>query len=133
MKLTYSFDKYLIVINDLLTKEAFLELAGAGKGYSQSLFIRIYDCIFSELVNVEEEYNKYYSIEYENLWLFLFKKYNIKIENIEEIREEKGRNSRNTLFRKENSHLWLEYFMFSEAMYERIINILLMETHKNEN
>lgn len=133
MKLTYSYDKYLIIINNKITRKMFLDASGAGKGFSFNFFNKIYNCIFSEKINVEEEYEKYYSIEFENIWQYLFKKYNISDENINVIKELKKQDTNNTIYKKENSNLWLEHFIFSESMYEKIINLLLMRKTTNEN
>lgn len=130
MKLEYKTDKYLITISNLISEDIFLNLCGAGKGFSKTLFKRIYDCIFLEIIDIEEEFEKYYSIEYNSLWQFLLKKYNIKIEDIIQLKEIKACNPNIIIYKKQNSHLWLEQLIFSDSMFEKIMNILLMKETK---
>src|SRR5271169_2297798 len=94
MKYQYSYSKSLFVINRLLTKDIFLEKAGIEQGkYAEQMFTRIYDCIFSELINIEDQYQKYYKIEYSSLAVFLYQKYCIEQILINEIMDLKAQNN----------------------------------------
>lgn len=129
MKLGYDFYRSLILINKNLTKEIFIEKVGASKGYSLDMFSRMYDSLTSELIDLEREYSKYYSFEYTTFESFLYKKYNLKTEDIKELITAKKENPDCKLYRKhEGSYgsYGLDTFAFSETMYERIINIIML-------
>jgi hypothetical protein len=70
MKLAYDFYKSLLLVNKKLTKEIFLAKTGALDGYSLNMFSRMYDSITSELIDVEREFEKYYSFEYKSFEQF---------------------------------------------------------------
>ena len=130
MKLAYDFYKSLLLINRNLNKDIFLEKAGVKYGYSLDIFFRMYDCIFSELIDLDKEYEKYYAFEYRSLELFLYKKYNLKLQYIEELMEERKNNPECLLYRKDDNSYGdygLAQFAFSESMYERINDILMLK------
>lgn len=134
MKLAYDFYKSLLLINKNLTKEIFLEKSGAQSGYSLNMFSRMYDSVTSELINMDLEYEKFYSFEYENIEQFLYRKYNIKVEYIDELMQFRKDNPDCILYRKDDASYGdyqIPQFMFSEPMYDRIIDILtLIKTSK---
>ncbi len=72
MKIAYDFYKSILLINKNLTKEIFIAKAGANAGYAYNMFSRIYDSIESELINLDIEYNKYYSFDHSTLEHFLY-------------------------------------------------------------
>ncbi|MEC4086234.1 hypothetical protein [Myroides odoratimimus] len=127
MVLAYDFYKSFWILNPNLTKEYFLIKVGARDGYAKNMFSRIYDCIFSELIDVEEEYEKYYSFEYESFAYYLYKKYNLKVEDIEELIHQINTFPNCRIYRKDD-HSYGDYkvpqFITSEIMYDRIIKIL---------
>ena len=53
MKLSYDFGKSLLLLNSRLTKDIFLEKSGAKNGYSITLFSKMFDSIFSGLIDLE--------------------------------------------------------------------------------
>ena len=59
MVLAYDFYKAFWLLNPKLSKDNFLKIVGAEKGYSLNMFTRIYNSIYSELIDVENEYEKY--------------------------------------------------------------------------
>ena len=85
MKISYDFFKSLLLINKRLTKKIFISKTEAKKGYSLAMFSKMYDCIFSELINLDREFKKYYSFEYNSIENFLRKKYNIKEKQLLEL------------------------------------------------
>lgn len=89
MKLTYDYSKSLLMINKNLTKEIFIQKTGARDGYSLNMFSRMYDSITSELIDIEKEFDKYYSFEYNSFEQFLYKKYNLKSKHIKDLLKEK--------------------------------------------
>lgn len=136
MKLAYDFYKSLLLINKNLTKEIFLEKSGAQSGYSLNMFSRMYDSVTSELINMDLEYEKFYSFEYENIEQFLYRKYNIKVEYIDELMQFRKDNPDCILYRKDDASYGdyqIPQFMFSEPMYDRIIDILTLKKQANEN
>ncbi|MCU0349765.1 MAG: hypothetical protein MUF43_02895 [Flavobacterium sp.] len=136
MKLAYDFYKSLLLMNKNLTKENFLEKSGSQSGYSLNMFSRMYDSVSSELINVDLEYEKFYAFEYENIEQFLYRKYNIREKYIEELMKFRKDNPDCILYRKDD-HSYGDYgipqFMFSESMYDRIIEILTLKKQTNED
>jgi len=136
MKLAYDYYKSLLLINKNLTKEIFLEKSGAQSGYSLNMFSRMYDSVTSELINVDLEYKKFYSFEYESIEQFLYRKYNIRGEYIDELMQFRKDNPDCILYRKDDNSYGdygIPQFMFSESMYDRIIEILTLKKQTNED
>lgn len=130
MKFNYDFYESLLLINSNLTKDIFLEKAGAQDRYSKDMFSRMFDSIFSELISVEEEYSKYYSFEYKSFEQFLYKKYNLDVEEIEKIMKLKKELPNCILYRKEEfsyGEYGIMQFAFSDTMYERVCDILQLK------
>lgn len=136
MRLAYDYYKSLMLINNKLTKEIFLKMAGAKEGYSLAMFSRMYDSITSELINVDLEFEKYYSFEYESLEQFLYKKYNIRADYINELMKERKFNPECGLYRTDD-HSYGDYgiaqFTFSDIMFERVMNLLMLKNQSHEN
>lgn len=134
MKLTYDYDKSLFLINRNLTKEIFIKESGVNDGYSHSMFSRMHDSIFSELIDLDKEFEKYYSFEYISMNEFLWRKYNLKSKHIDELNEVRRKNPDCILYRKDD-YSYGDYgiiqFAFSETMYNRIFKILMLK--KNED
>lgn len=130
MKLAYDFYKSLILVNKNLTKEIFLEKTGAKSGYSWDMFCRMYDNITSELIDMEREYEKYYSFEYKTFECFLFRKLNLKYEDLVLLMKEKQENPDCIIYRKEDGSYGdhgIDTFTFSDALYDRITNIIMLK------
>ncbi len=131
MKLAYDFYKSFLLINKNLTKNIFIEKTGAKSGYSLNMFSRMYDSITSELIDVEWEYKKFYSFEYKTLEQYLYRKYNIKEEYIIELMEVRRSNPDCVLYRMDELSYGgngdLNTFAFSETMFERISEILMLK------
>lgn len=126
----------LFLINKNLTKEIFFNRTGSLSGYSLYTFSRMYDSLTSELISVDREYEEYYSFEYESLEQFLYKKYNLREKDIEVLLEERKKNPDCILYRKDDNSYGdygLSQFSYSDPMYERIMNILTLKTHQDEN
>ena len=78
--------RYIAIIDRRSSKSAFLKAAKAHPGsYAQELMERIYDCLMPHALDVQEEYRKYYAIEYPSLEVFLYWKYNITRSTINRI------------------------------------------------
>lgn len=131
MKIAYDSYMSILLINKNLTKEIFIEKAGASSGYAYNMFSRIYDSIESELINLDFEYDKYYSFEYNSLESFLYRKYNLNEDDIIMLMEERKKYPDCILYRKDElsygGNGQLTTFAFSEDMYDRIMNILLLK------
>ena len=133
MKLSYDYNKSLLLINKELTKEIFIEKTGVGDGYSLRMFSKMYDSITSQLIDVEEEYKKFYSFEYDSIQKFLLIKYNLREEHVKVIMEERKYNPDYILYRKEEysyGDYGIAQFAFSDTMYDRIMEILTLKTLK---
>ncbi|MCC5613195.1 hypothetical protein LC612_42585 [Nostoc sp. CHAB 5834] len=133
MKLAYDFYKSLLLINKNLNKEIFIRRIGVKDGYSLRMFSRMYDSVTSELIDVDEEYKKYYSFEYESIEHFLYRKLNLRQDHIEELMNERKDNPDCTLYRKDDNSYGdygISRFAFSDTMYERIMEILMLKNEK---
>lgn len=130
MVLAYDFYKAFWLLNSKLSKEIFLEIVGAKKGYSLNMFTRIHNSIYSELIDVENEYEKYYSFEYETFEIYLFKKYNLETKAIKKLIKKKNKYPHCRIYRKDD-HSYGDYnipqFITSETMYKRITKLLKQE------
>lgn len=130
MKLSYDFGDSLLLLNRNLTKVIFLEKAKVKSSYSLNLFSKMFDSIFSELIDVENEFKKYYSFEYESIENYLYKKYNLKSDQISRLMEERKSNPDCGLYRKDDysyGDYGLSQFAFSDTMYDRVMNILTLK------
>ena len=134
MVLAYDFYKSFWLINPQLTEEKFLEIVGAKSGYSLDMFSRIYQSIFSELIDVEKEYEKYYSYEYETFVAYLYKKYNLEVDAIDRLLKLRDEYPDSRVFRKED-HSYGDYqipnFLEADQMRDKIFEILNMK-HENK-
>lgn len=130
MKLGYEYDESFLLIHKNLTKEVFLEKAGVSSGFSYEMFSHMYDSITSELINMDKEYHEYYSFEYLSLEAFLYKKFNLKPKSINKLIKAREKNPECILYRKDDyayGDYGLTQFTFSETMYKRIIELLLLK------
>ena len=91
---------FMFLIHQDMNKDKFLEVAGAKKGHSQELFGRMYDALRSENINVIEEYEIFYSLEYDNLGSYLYRKWNMSYEMVESITRQLKENPQLLLFRR---------------------------------
>jgi hypothetical protein len=94
------------------------------------MFSRMYDSVTSELINVDEEYEKFYSFEYASIEHFLYRKYNLRTEHIEKLMKERKNNPDCVLYRKDDNSYGdygIAQFTFSDAMGDRIIEILMLK------
>lgn len=129
MRFEYDWSTAFILINRKITKEGFIEKTGVKHGYSFQMFSRMFDAIFSELIDLEQEFDKYYAVEYDSIGHMLYKKYNLTTENIEHILKAKNDNPSCILYRTNDGFSFGDYgiiqFAFSDPMYDRITDLLL--------
>lgn len=129
MRYDTSFCITLFLANKDLTEQEFVRRCGAKDGYALEEFKRIYGIFFSEAENISLVYRNYYNMEYQSIYEFLYFKYCIPADMIDEFRKEMDDNI--------NLQLWkvnqLSYggfdnqFVFSDEFYDRFDNILKME------
>ena len=130
------FGHFFIVIDKNINKDIFISKVKVNVGtYAEDLFSRIYDSIFSELINLEEEFEKYYSIEYNSIQQFLFRKFCIPTDIIEEFFLLKSQKKSYCIFYKNEKDSYGDYsiirYAFSEEMYDKIMNVLLLKDYEN--
>ncbi len=128
MVLFYESYKIMVLIHPDLTEKNFLKKTGAKDGYAKKMFTEMYQSIISERIDVIAEYKKFYSVEYGTLEEYLYKKYNLEVESIEELMEALEENKECRLYRKDQNSYgnWeISTFMNSETMFDRITEILL--------
>jgi hypothetical protein len=79
-------DRYIAIINRRCDRSAFLKVAQTTPGsYAEELMGRIYDCLIPYAIDVKEEHQKYYSIEYTDFGAFLYWKYSLDTSVIADI------------------------------------------------
>lgn len=126
----YDAYEFMFLIHQDMSKDKFLVAAGAKQGHSKELFGRMYDALRSENINVIEEYENFYSLEYNNLASYLYRKWNMRYEMVEDIIKQITENPQLQLFRRvERSYQGsgLRNFMSEDPMIDRIEKILIME------
>ncbi|GAA3952413.1 hypothetical protein GO495_12115 [Chitinophaga oryziterrae] len=127
--------EFMFLVHRGLNKEAFLAAAGAKHGYAADMFGRMYDALMIESLDVIDEFERYYKVEYENLGRFLYRKWNFTYEAVTEIMKQLEKNPEVRLMRRiEWSYHGSELrtFMSEEPMVNRIENILLMKEDENK-
>ncbi len=117
---------YFIVLEKTLNKQYFLAKAQVdANSFAGELMARIYDALTGEIINVIDEYRKYYAFEYRTFEEFLFKKYSIDDQLIKDISKEMLHNK--ILYHGEkysNGDYSLGQLIFSNEMLQRINQIL---------
>ncbi len=84
-------DKILFIKNDDMGKNNFLKLFNVkNNSYLYQLYGRLYDYIIGDSINLYEEFQKYYSIEYSKFEIFLSEHYNVPDELIEKFNNTKS-------------------------------------------
>lgn len=136
MKYSYNPYESLLVVDKRLTKEIFLEKAGVHDGkYAADMMSRIYDWIFSEAIYVEMYYEKYYKVEYATLADFIYKKFCIDKINLHKLLSLKEENDNYTIIAfDELSTGYSDFinFVFSDELYDRFLNFLLMKQNEDK-
>ncbi|MFH1900987.1 MAG: hypothetical protein ABIK26_01900 [Candidatus Omnitrophota bacterium] len=126
-----AFNRYFIIFDKRITRNRFIKRAKVKKNsFSGKLMGRIYDCLTSELVDVLEEYKKFYSLEYEAFEEFLYKKYNLDNETLQLILDKLKESKSLVLYHKKEytyGDYSLEPFILSETMIKKIEKILISE------
>jgi len=130
------FGQFFIIIDKNLTKEIFLTNVKVEQGsFAEDMFSRIYDSIFSELINLEEEFEKYYSIEYKSIQHFLFQKFCFPSDVIKDFFSLKSQSESYCIFYKHEKDSYGDYsitrYAFSDEMYEKVTSTLLLKDYEN--
>ncbi|OGW41165.1 MAG: hypothetical protein A2Y97_02920 [Nitrospirae bacterium RBG_13_39_12] len=122
----YAEYSYFIVLNKTVNKKQFLKKAQVeSNSFAGELMARIYDALTCEIVNVVDEYRKYYAREYVTFEEFLYKKYSIDEKLIKDISKEMARNK--VLYHGEkyaDGDYSIGQLIFSDEMLQRINQIL---------
>lgn len=126
---------YFLVINKNFDREMFIINANVVTGtYAEEVVNRICNELFSELIDVYNEYQKYYSEEFSTMFKYLEKKFNLDTETIDEI---KG-------FYKENMTIYygksnstgdyiLDNLLKSDQILDFLNNMLKDKTDENKS
>lgn len=127
----YDYEPYhsLLLADKHLTKDAFVNRCGAKGGYTLWIFGEIYDIIYSEAENVNDLYEKYYKLEYKDLYDFLYKKYTMPKERVSEFQEAMERNTDLVIWDVDQFSYggYDNQFVFSDEYYDRFDKIIMME------
>lgn len=68
--------KFIIRLKEKYTKKKFVNYFKPQKGsYSESFVLSIYDCLIINSIDIKNEYDTYYSDEYDSIEEFLFLRY----------------------------------------------------------
>lgn len=122
--------EFMFMVHRDLTKDLFLQAAGAKRGYAADMFGRMYDAIMVESLDVMEEFERFYKVEYENIGRFLFRKWNFRANTVSQILKRMEENPNAVLRRRIESSYHgseLRRFMTEDPMVDRIEKILLMK------
>jgi len=99
-------DKFVFRMNKKYSKKQFLKKCDVNKGTFGEIFaLEIYNKMFEDAIDVIAEYKKYYSDEYDSIQEFLFWRYCIPFETLDEIFSESGRSSYIGIFSDYSLHL----------------------------
>ena len=130
MRYGYDMYKYLMVVNKNLNLNLFLQRAGARSGYAKRMFTNMYNSIFAECHYVEDEYEKYYNLEYADLSQYLRKRYNLDAEWMDMLMKEKNQSEDYTIIAYDSLNSGdgsIEDLMFQDKLADRIFNLLLLK------
>lgn len=120
---------YIFHITKNISKRKFLKAIKIRSGcFAGNLFSRVYDCFFSEMIDLCEEYRKYHNREYGTFKEFLQKKYNLPFDVAEAGEQKLLKHENTTLFlRKEHvtGDYNLEMFIMSSDGAQNILNAVL--------
>jgi hypothetical protein len=126
----YDYFEFMFFIHKDMDRDKFLLAAGATKGYARDMFSRLYDAFASEKIDVIEEYETFYRVEYETLGHYLYHRWNMTAETAMEIVTTVNEQPDLRFFRRvERSYAGnqLRRFMTEDLMFARIKKILLMK------
>lgn len=119
-------DEYIILIKEGYSEAKFLRRTGLEKqSFAWNMLRHAYRTLTSELVDLFDEYLKYYSREYSSFEIFLYKKHNLEPEFIRELVAYFKKGWRIYLRAKYvTGDYTMEQLMYSDEMKERIIKLL---------
>lgn len=126
---------YIFHVVKNISKRKFLRTIRVGcNSFAGKLFSKVYDCFFSEVIDLFEEYKSYHNREYGSFGEFLQKKYSLPDE-VAVAGEEKLFKHKNTalLWRKEHvtGDYNLEMFAMSSDGARNILNSVLGVPNEN--
>ena len=133
----YKYDEYksIFIIDSRITKDYFMQKCSVEQGsYAESLFGRMYDSIMSEIRYLDDEFDKFYKVEYLDFVDFLNKKYNIPLDKCEELLNIKRNKPTFKLCEKNDlacGHYQMYALAFSDNLIERIFDILQMNDYED--
>lgn len=126
---------YIFYVVKNISKRRFLKtIRLGGNSFAGKLFSRVYDCFFSEVIDLFEEYKTYHNREYGSFSEFLHKKYSLPNE-VAIAGEAKLLKHKNTalLWRKEHvtGDYNVEMFTISSDGARNILNSVLGVRNEN--
>ncbi len=99
-------DKFVFRLKKKYSKKQFLKKCDVTKGtFGENFALEIYNKMFEYAIDVIAEYKKYYSDEYESIRDFLFWRYCIPFETLDEILSESGKSGYIGIFHDHSWHL----------------------------
>lgn len=134
MRFDYDCYESLLIVDKRLSKDLFLQRAGASTGFATQLFSKLYDSIFAESEDLYTSYTKYYTEEYDNFFSYLQHEFSLNKAVFNEIRIilESNNNLRvirwSQLSYGENSSMDL---IFGEELGDRFAKILTGEGYED--
>lgn len=121
----------ILLMSKRRNKEKFIELAGIEpESYLSTVFSRVFDSLTSEASSLQDDYNLYYSDEYENFEQFLVKKENLNVEKANEFIKKLNENTHLDIYKKDSGAYGdysLENFIFSEALFQKLEKLIQNE------
>lgn len=110
--------QYVIRLQNKYSRKQFLKKCEiTEETYGETFALGIYNKLFEGAIDVKNEYKKYYSDEYESIRDFMFWRYCISLESLDEVLSDIGRSSYIGIFRDNSWHLE-ENNIFTKAFLE---------------
>ena len=83
-----SSDTYFMLLMKFCNKNEFIAAAGVRPESPGAEFVsRIYCCLFNAVTDISLEYQRYYKIEYKDMWRYLYWHYSIDKDVMEQLRK----------------------------------------------
>ena len=124
---------YLLIIDENYSREDFLDSFKVKSGsWGEEFANRLFNCLFGNTTNLQEEYNLFYKDEYKDFAVFLKKKYSFDAEDINTILENSDSMILYGSYASEGDYSTGQLIEFNDDVIESI-NEILTQGAKDEN
>jgi hypothetical protein len=119
-------NEYFIIYKKV-TMDKFVQASKVTSGsWAEELMNRVYDCLFGNITNIIEEYEKFYKVEYSTFQEFLRKRYGLKNKGLQLISDNLGKDDylAHGFLDSEGDYNTAQLIEFSDELVESINKIL---------